>query len=868
MSKTPQSKRTGGKKPKSKDPTFAVAGRESEKIDVRLSYGIVRLFSEGLYASPNKAIEELVANAFDAGARRVAVILPDSFHDQGATIIVVDDGEGMGASGLKQHWLIGKSDKRGLGKLPLDRQQIGKFGIGKLASYVLANRLTHVSKKAGEYYLTSMNFKDVDERGEDEVEPKSPIRISLRKLTRIQAKRALREWTKKPAFKKTGLKLFGAGSSKSWTFAILSDLKDKVHEIRTGRLGWVLRTALPLRDDFAIYLDGEKLESSRAGKGRHKKLILGKEIDSLPKPAPDGISPTEDKNQATTSDRRFALVYPPIGKITGYVEIYRDLLTDSGKSSEIGRSHGFFVYVRDRLINVEDDHFGIPPDELRHGTFGRIRIVVHMDGLDDFLQSDRERVRETPAVAEARNILRAIFNRIRPEVERLVSDEEPGAKLARKFGGSPASLSRRPIIEMARAALNGKIASRYIALPLTTTSIEREGIIAALESRAETPEQFVGGIDFVFDATSSDGIARYDAVTGRLRVNGLHPFVGAFFDEFVGKTSGLPLEVFAMAEVLLESHLFEMGLAQDQIDGVMNSRDQLLRYVAKESGRMTPLMVANALREAKNDQNQLEIWVVEAFRSLGFDATRIGGNGKPDGIAEAMLGPDANKQPQRYKISLEAKSKEKEGASVSAKTVGISAIARQRKEFESQHAVVVGQLFPTTRKEASALAKEIAEDRELTAKSGNPRTITLIHIEDLANLVQHRPVKQVTLQRIRDMLRTCSLPEDCKKWVDKLIAEKPVSHDYATIVRTIAKLQSGPRSEPVEYGELRAELRHLEPPIDYTSIDELRTACERMAGLAPDEIEATSRTVALNQGVPNILAKIEAATKEHLAKKP
>src|SRR5271166_3903082 len=98
----------------SKDPDYSIAGHEADKIDVRLSYGIVRLFSEGLYASPNKAIEELVANAFDAGARRVSVMLPADFHEQGATIAVLDDGEGMDANGLKEHWLIGKSFKRAL----------------------------------------------------------------------------------------------------------------------------------------------------------------------------------------------------------------------------------------------------------------------------------------------------------------------------------------------------------------------------------------------------------------------------------------------------------------------------------------------------------------------------------------------------------------------------------------------------------------------------------------------------------------------------------------------------------------------------------------------------------------------------------
>src|SRR5437667_9096418 len=118
------------------DPAFVSKGKETDQIDVRLSYRIVRLFSEGLYASPNKAIEELVANSFDAGALRVAVFMPADFHEQTASIAVLDDGEGMDADGLKEHWLIGKSFKRELSVLPRGRNQIGKFGIGKLATYV------------------------------------------------------------------------------------------------------------------------------------------------------------------------------------------------------------------------------------------------------------------------------------------------------------------------------------------------------------------------------------------------------------------------------------------------------------------------------------------------------------------------------------------------------------------------------------------------------------------------------------------------------------------------------------------------------------------------------------------------------------
>ena len=248
-------------------PTFAAIGDETDNIEVRLSYRIVELFSEGLYTSPNKAVEELVANSFDAGARRVHVLLSSKLHDQDATIAVFDDGEGMDQDGLKRHWLIGISNKRKLSTLPRGRQQIGKFGIGKLATYVLANRLTHISKCSGTYYSTSMDYRMIDRRVDQEVEPKTLIRLALRELTEQQAKEAVEPWVGTAAFKTAKTVLFGKGSPKSWTLSVMSSLKPKVHEIKPGTLGWVLRTALPLRPDFGIWLNGQELESSKEGKG-------------------------------------------------------------------------------------------------------------------------------------------------------------------------------------------------------------------------------------------------------------------------------------------------------------------------------------------------------------------------------------------------------------------------------------------------------------------------------------------------------------------------------------------------------------------------------------------------------------------------
>jgi len=45
------------------DPAeFVAGGEDAGTVDVRISYGIIDRFSEGLYSSPNKAFEELISN--------------------------------------------------------------------------------------------------------------------------------------------------------------------------------------------------------------------------------------------------------------------------------------------------------------------------------------------------------------------------------------------------------------------------------------------------------------------------------------------------------------------------------------------------------------------------------------------------------------------------------------------------------------------------------------------------------------------------------------------------------------------------------------------------------------------------------------
>src|SRR5258708_1874098 len=107
------------------DKTHLTFGKKTSQIPVRISYRIIELFSEGLYSSPNKAIEELVSNSFDAGAANVHIVISPDRNSRDAFIAVGDDGISMNPEGLRQHWLIGVSNKRKLKSTPKNRKQIG-----------------------------------------------------------------------------------------------------------------------------------------------------------------------------------------------------------------------------------------------------------------------------------------------------------------------------------------------------------------------------------------------------------------------------------------------------------------------------------------------------------------------------------------------------------------------------------------------------------------------------------------------------------------------------------------------------------------------------------------------------------------------
>jgi hypothetical protein len=815
---------------------YLTAGKGTSDIPVRISYRIIELFSEGLYSSPNKAIEELVSNAFDAGATNVHVILSPDRSIPEAFVAVVDDGTGMDPSGLELHWLIGVSNKRNLAKPPRGRKQIGKFGIGKLATFVLATHLTHVCKVGKKYYATTMDYSKIPQGQKGGIHSEQTVRLPLRELTEADARNALSAIIQGNAPGYKALKLFGSGSPPSWTVAIMSGLKDMAREIRKGQLSWVLRTAMPLRDDFKLYLDGNALLPSKAAIPPIKKWVLGKDLRKLLDPAPDDLEISIDPKSAP--EYRYGLTHPKLGRITGYAEVYDGLLTE-GKSSDIDRSHGFFVYANGRLININDELFGM--EALRHGTFARFRMVVQIDQLDNELRSSRETVREGELVDIARNILHGVFNHARNWLDDYDAKKKPGVQATGRIAESPWSLTRRPLLGLLKAVLEGKASTRFLKYPGSLTKDGQSKLLKSLQERAHTDEGLVLKSELA-ELSQDQGIALLDLEAGILQINVLHPFVAAHREEY--ERGRETLSLLAMAEVLTEAHIHELGVGPSIVKDVMGKRDELLRHFARSMKR-TAYMVALALEDAATDQHKLEHELVAAFDSLGFNSVPIGGNGKPDGKAEAPLGAGPGGKEQRYAVSLEAKSKEEKNKKVSAKAVSVSTIALHRKEYGCDHAVVVGPDFPTSQADAASLIKQIKADKERT---GN--TITLIRVVDLARLVRLVPAKGIGLDRLRDLFQTCGSDKETKLWIDALLKEQPVKPHYKAILECIWSLQDEVPAEAVEFAAVTTALRK-DHKIEIKKA-ELIELCKAMSRMAP-QVVVREQTVELTQRPDKII---------------
>lgn len=827
-------------------------GSHAGEVPVHISYGIIERFSEGLYSSPNKTFEELVSNSYDADAARVWIYLPSDFGSADATVVVIDDGVSMDLQGLRNLWRIGESNKRNSDSQLGRARPIGKFGIGKLATYVLAEQLTYIAYKDDRYLALTMDYGVVSAGGE--LLSGIELALEVRELTREEALSSLA--TSLEPFTSSRDKvaydvLAAADAPPHWTAAILTRLKPTARGIQRGRLRWILRTALPLNPGFQLWLNDEKVTSSKAEGETEWVFTVGENENTLTRNTETPWGPgTATRSTGEAADGAPAgtpiLHLPAAGPVWGGATLFSNPL-ERGKSEDWGRSHGFFVRVRGRLVNLDDEDFSLGP-ELRHGTLTRFHMEVNADGLDDQVASARESLKESAALTELKHYLRAVFNKARgvsAEVDR--SDKISRIAKNGRLADPPPALSQGPLRRMLQRAVDGDNLVRE------TLGIEDDDAVNdVVTALASAQDDLVRSV-ILARRDSSARLVEYDPAIRAVVLNQGHPFVNNYIDS---KMVAEPLKLLGLAELLTQAYLLDENVPSDVVERVMKRRDNFLRALVQRHPRSAHV-IAQQLRDATNNEDALEDAVGDALDLLGFHVVRLGGSGHgTDGVATARLGLRNEPRSDSYAFTYDAKStknalggllydedgtpirEELVPGRIRADTARTSILRVHRERVSGERELPVAPLF--TLLVAPGFQGEDVDEGLINAVCQNDG-ITPLTVDSLARLVELfalQGLNPLDLRELFDLRR----PADTAAWLEQQstsarIPKPPV----ATLVECLVKYSESKRvtSKDALGAYLAADGHDLRE-------DEVDALVRGLAALAPKSIYSDERVIALN----------------------
>lgn len=755
--------------------TYYTLGKTLRGVQIKVDHAIVKHFSEHLYSSPNKAIEELVSNSYDALATHCFVYIPGE-HTTGK-VVVWDNGISMDADQLDAMWDIARSPKEALGPGRIisaegkERAVIGKFGIGKLASYAVGERISHFCRtKDGEYLAISVDYRsfaqpdDADSSSDTELsnskqvvhsnsdrtsgsfEDESP-QTEIRALTEEEMNSVISH-----ALKGCQAVEF-MKSQPHWTLAIIDDLRPNVSErLYVGRLSWVLGNGMPLRPDFQVWVQDDEVRPKLAkqsikewGLGENEVVTRiesawqsakneGKVRGELVFNTPDSSS-TEPQCSAS-------IEFPHVGVVTATVRIFNDSLV---KFPEDQRSHGFFLMVRGRLINPDDDKLFLRDPSF--GTFYRSQFVINADGLDAELLADRESLRRgTPMYHEICVLQQGLYRAARSAINRI---EDERAKEVRTESRLPVHSYELYLNPM--TALLSKSPTQLTATDLNQPRIDRKAL------------------------GEYEPVAILEDTTGHLQVNEDHP-IYQVISEYAskGKRHAAIMRIFdliAISECLTKGYLHTCGYSDLQVQNLFEWRDNLFRYFAQGFRRNPDDIIAELNTASYGGGERFEKAITDMFRLIGFTAQRDGASGRKDILVVAPIGP------KHTIFTIEAKGSKN---SVSNDDAEVAAAASHRNQVNAAHALIVAREFAGfSQNDRPAVLEECDS-------VGN---VSLVTVDTLIKL--HLAVQKYafSLDTIMDALFRLESPRAKADRIDML--SNPLQHiDYHDVLEKAWDLQS------------------------------------------------------------------------------
>lgn len=770
-------------------------GSIASRIPVTIGPRFLELFSSNLYTSANKAFEELISNSWDAMATVTHIGISTDLNAPDAALWVLDNGRSMDQAGLEQLWAVGDSPKR-TGPENQDRPPIGKFGIGKLATYLLANRLAYLCKGAdGIVRLVEMDYERILKQSAGSrktlLQPtnKGGITLQVRALSKSDLKEffsrlgstgeeiaALISPGLKPAQTNASeyLNEFGGvpnkrppkALAKTWTLALMLSLKDAGKQIQRRRLQHMLEASLPLGTSMSMIYCGDLLRPRLEGNEPLEACAIGPELDieiitrHVDASPDDGALPAIDRfgGKKRIADGRVFYEYPIVkstspfphvsigtmnAPITGRWSVFAEELTGK-KADDRGRSHGYFINVRGRVVNADAPYFGL--SNLNHRAWAHFRAAIRADWLDSSLTVNRESFHaHADAVELFRIFIRAIFNKARNVFDgpRTVPRfQSTGEKLANTWGAIP--------LQSLRSAIQS-LASHPNELPpeIRLVSDDPKHEIEAWISAAKTdPSNMIkevqhrglGGMEPLFV---------YDLVERVVIVNLDHPVAVEYGNQRESKDL---LAASSVAEVLSDAHLTHIGVAADDLTEFQRYRDDMRRIII-DLTRRNAASIATALLDSTNDAAMLEDAATEALQALGFSARKLAKTGTTDGIAESPTATSRIRSDRGYVFTYDAKASGH--ARVKTNDLRVDKLRVHREDENADYTLIIAPDY---------------EDGQIRTVCKNARC-TPIRARTLAKLLMLRArVGNVDLNRFESIFDRHH-PDDVDSFVEALIDE-------------------------------------------------------------------------------------------------
>ena len=794
-------------------------------ITVRLSNEVVTLLSSQLYQSPLKAIEELVVNSYDADAEECRVAVPEA-GSQPRAVLVYDDGVGMDAEGLADLWMIARSNKwtneRHTG---MERKQIGKFGIGKLATYAIANTVTYMSRTANEILAVRADFEKFREDKQGTLPVEFPV-------TRIGKWEGLKDSEiLKAACEMAGVDLEGllAEDQTSWTIVLLEQLKPT--PLHLGRLKWVLRTAMPLRSDFQVFLNEEQIVSSKEDGG----TVVEFDVTELPTKRLESAKRETEEDWEVTDGKLVSGSFPE--GVQGSVVVTENSL-HSGKSSDLGRSHGFFVRVRGRLINEEDPLFALSP--LSYQTFNRFRADLTVDDLDEAVTAPREGIGESRLKTRLLPLLSEIFYEARDRYDDWLKaqDEEVKRKREAERTYVPVRLMEQPIADVLSVPSNeaekgAEADDSWFYLEIATEQESLKTLAAELYRKPRNDKY-----RYRYTNEGRTGrLVRFDPAESVLYLNADHDLVSAYYED---PRARVLLEDLATAEAVLEVYLREYGMAAHIVGEVLERRDSLLRGLANEH-IFSVARVSQALKDSANDEHDLEVALVAASRALGFVSTHIGGAGEPDGVGRFRNYPDGEK-----KITLEAKSSH---AIPTLAQLDFAGLAEHVKKSNADGCLLLAPAYPG-RGEESAVSARAQECR-----------VSCWTIDKLGSVVVAVETRRIGAREVLDIVLNRFSPAAVAVAVDELLEEPKWENRalYVEVLNALQRLDGRLVDRARTVAHIAAEVTR-EPNFAAVPEGEIRNALAELSGASQGALMLKDERLVVNASFDEIRRRLSGLT--------